>query len=248
MYAQTNIQLFNQLLREGYANSELSLIRDAYALAALLYSGYFIGSGRTQISHDVGTASILGTLHSPTEVVAAGLIHNVYDNGDFGDGRKGVSNARRQQVRQVVGTKAEDYVYRFPMIRPVVTSFATTSSSQTIVNARQKLATLDAVDRQVLLIVLAEKLEHALSHEYVNYNPLRMREMAELIEFPTLATELEQAFSIPVAQRTRKAMLLIPRSYRKRLWIILSPKLRHNLDRVHSVLNRSKRLLHVPQH
>src|SRR5437867_665839 len=103
MYAQTNIQLFNQLQREGYSNAELSLIRDAYELAMHLFTGFFIASGRTQIAHVVGAASILGSLHTPAEVVAAGLIHNVYETGDFGDGRRGISDARRQQIRQTIG-------------------------------------------------------------------------------------------------------------------------------------------------
>jgi len=252
MYAQTNIQLFNQLRRGGYAGSELSLLCDAYALAAHLYSGYFIGSGRTQIAHVIGTASILGALHCPIEMVAAGLIHNVYDNGDFGDGRRGAHDARRRQIRQVVGAKIEDYVYRFPVVVSVVLPVvASVSSPQTIANARKKLVTLDPVDRQVLLISLAEKLDHALSHEYINCDPLRMKEMAEQIKLFTLATELERAFSSPVPhfsdKRLRRSGVLIPRSYRKRLRIKLRPKLSRSLSRARSVLDRGKRLLHIPE-
>jgi hypothetical protein len=94
-YAQTNIQLFKQLHGDGYSATELALICDAYRLAIRLYSGYFLSSGRTEIAHVVGTASILGVLKVPAPVVAAGLIHNVYDNGDFGSYRYGVTAAKR---------------------------------------------------------------------------------------------------------------------------------------------------------
>jgi hypothetical protein len=245
VYAQTNIQLFNQLRQDGYANIDLGLIRDAYELAIRLYSGYFIGSGRTQIAHVVGTASILGALHPPVEVVAAGLIHNVYDNGDFGDGRKGAFDARRCQIRQALGAAVEEYVYRFPAIDRVVVSFTRQVSSQVVSHASKELDALNPVDRQVLLIVLAEKLDHALSHEYTNRSPLRMREMAEKVGFPAMATELERAFSTPAMQRTGKALLLIPRSYRRRLWIILRPQLSRNVSRVRSALNIRKWLHHV---
>lgn len=251
MYAQTNIQLFNQLRHDGYANIELNLIRDAYELAIQLYSGYFIGSGRTQIAHVVGTASILGALHLPVEVVAAGLIHNVYDNGDFGDGRKGAFDARRRQIRQAVGAAVEEYVYRFPTIKRVVVSFARQLSSQVISHARKELDSLDPVDRQVLVIVLAEKLDHVLNHEYTGRHPPRVREMAEQVGFPTLATELEQALSNtpvpPTDEALNRSGIITPRSYRKRLWIILRPKLSRSLSRVRSALNIRKWLHHVLQ-
>ena len=70
-YAQTNIQLFKQLHGDGYSATELALICDAYRLAIRLYSGYFLASGRTEIAHVVGTASILGVLKVPAPVVAA---------------------------------------------------------------------------------------------------------------------------------------------------------------------------------
>jgi len=249
MYAQTNIQLFNQLRHDGYANIELSLVRDAYELATQLYSGYFIGSGRTQIAHVVGTASILGALHLPAEVAAAGLIHNAYDNGDFGDGRKGACVARRQQIRQAVGAAVEEYVYRFPTINRLVVSFSTDLFSQSSSPIREQLDALDPIDRQVLLIVLAERLDHCLSHEYKDRNLLHLRAVAEQVGFPTWATELEQALRTPAMQLTGRPLnrsgIMTPRSYRGRLWIILRPKLSHRLSQVRSALNARKWLHHA---
>ena len=61
MYAQTNIQLFNQLRRDGYSKTDLDLVRDAYELAMVLFSGRFQPSGKSFIAHVVGTASILAS-------------------------------------------------------------------------------------------------------------------------------------------------------------------------------------------
>src|SRR5208282_2979363 len=77
-YAQTNIQLINQLRGESYATSDLRVVVDSYELAALLLTGRFRASGKTFIAHLVGTASILGSLHAPAPLVAAGLLHAVY--------------------------------------------------------------------------------------------------------------------------------------------------------------------------
>ena len=40
-YAQTNIQLYNQLRRGCYSELELERIRNAYDLAIVLFSGHF---------------------------------------------------------------------------------------------------------------------------------------------------------------------------------------------------------------
>ena len=40
-YAQTNIQLFNQLRRDGYSRADLDLVRDGYELALVLFTAAF---------------------------------------------------------------------------------------------------------------------------------------------------------------------------------------------------------------
>ncbi|NJL09589.1 MAG: hypothetical protein HC908_03480 [Calothrix sp. SM1_7_51] len=67
-FAQTNIQLFNQLHREGYSSTDLSLIANAYSLAMELFTGTFRPSKKTFIAHLVGTASILASLHAPPKL------------------------------------------------------------------------------------------------------------------------------------------------------------------------------------
>ena len=72
-YAQTNVQLFNQLQSEGYSARDRELVRLAYEFAMGLFTGLFLPSGKTFIDHLVGTASILTSLHVPVEVVAASV-------------------------------------------------------------------------------------------------------------------------------------------------------------------------------
>lgn len=251
MYAQTNIQLFNQLQREGYSKVELGLIRDAYELARQLYSGFFILSGRTQIAHVVGTASILGSLHAPAEAVAAGLIHNVYENGDFGDGRGGFSDARRQQICQVVGIEVEEYVYRFPSAKRAVKSSCRRPHPQTLSAICGKADTLDPMDRQVLLLVLADRLDHRRNLEYMKQNDHFRGEIAEQLGFPGLAAELKQVFDEKVSAKfsgefaskgLRRSGVIAPRSYRKRLWPALRPKLSRSFYRVRSTLGMRRKV------
>lgn len=109
-YAQTNIQLFNQINSEGYSKEDLVCISNAYNLAITLFPCYYRPSGKTFIAHLVGTASILASLHAPITIVVAALIHAIYAEGDFGSWTKGISNAKRERVRRVVGKEAEEYV------------------------------------------------------------------------------------------------------------------------------------------
>ena len=74
-YAQTNIQLLNQLHRANYTADDLHLVRTAYELAMRLFCGQFRASGKTFIAHLVGTASVLGSLRVGAALIAVGLLH-----------------------------------------------------------------------------------------------------------------------------------------------------------------------------
>jgi (p)ppGpp synthase/HD superfamily hydrolase len=227
-YAQTNIQLFNQLRREGYSHPDLSCIFKTYQLTMRLFTGSFRASGKTFIAHLVGTASILVSLHLPANVVAASLLHAAYVNGDFGDGRKGISQSKRQQVRDVVGEEIEGYVARYTSMQ---------WNEQTIPDICDRLNSLDAIDRDVLLIRLANELEEYLDlgiiycgdvkyQRYINHSGHLIVKMAENLGFPSLALELERAFNETVAaelpQEIRNqsgynsSYTLVPNSYRIR--------------------------------
>lgn len=223
MYAQTNLQLFNQLQGAGYSEVDLRLIRNAYELTSGLYAGYFTGSGRTQIAHVVGTASILASMDAPKEVVAANLIHNVYANGDFGSVRGGATAMKRKEVSRVVGAEVEKYLYRFQELR---------MKPKTLLSLFSKARTLDDLDRSVLVIDLAERLEHWLNYEgggSVRRNGGLMIQAANELGFAALAKKIKEALerSVPNQRledlirsaRGHRSDFLMPPSYRRRIWI-----------------------------
>ncbi|HBE20933.1 MAG TPA: hypothetical protein DEG17_06750 [Cyanobacteria bacterium UBA11149] len=116
-YAQTYIQLLNQLQREGYSKEDLILIKNAYEMAMELFTGCYRPSGKTFIAHVVGTASILTSLHVSAKIVAAGLLHSIYAEADFGSWEKGISNTKQKQVTAVVGEEVEEYLCRYAALK-----------------------------------------------------------------------------------------------------------------------------------
>src|SRR5438552_14984862 len=117
MYAQTNIQLVNQMRERGYSSDDITLISNAYRFSLPLFSGRFRVSGKTFFAHLIGTASVLASLDRDATLVAAGLLHAAYTHGDFGDGGRGVTDDKRAQVRAPVGNRVEDYVARYAGLR-----------------------------------------------------------------------------------------------------------------------------------
>jgi hypothetical protein len=149
--AQTNIQLYNQVRAQGRGTEDLVLLKRAYEFSTTLYSGWFQADGKPFVAHTVGVASILAHLGCSTEVVAAGLLHNVYGNGDFGDGRiLDAGPARRRVVREGVGEIIENLVYRFRDFR------ITPRSVDTIL---ARIDRLDDTERALLLMDVADRLE-----------------------------------------------------------------------------------------
>ncbi len=229
-YAQTIIQLYNQLRLNGYSNADMVLVRNAYELAMLLFSGRFQPSGKTLISHGVGTASILTSLRLPGEVVAAGLIHNAYLNGDFGDGKRFISKSKREYVRHAVGEEIEQYVARFATLK---------WKPENISAIRDKVNELNPVDRNTVLIRLADHLEHLLDLDVLYYKDIGRKryttdtriveEVAESLGFPNLSAEIKQSYAettlakIPVefTPLHSESFVIPPQSYRKRLSVLL---------------------------
>ena len=210
-YAQTNLQLYRQMESQGYTADDLVSLRKAHDLAMRLTAAAFRGSGKPLLAHLVGTASILVSQRQPVDIVAAGLLHAAYALGDFGDGRYGITAAKRERVRRAVGERVEDLVNRY-------TTFDW--NKRTIPMIRDRVGGLSAFEREVLVIRLANELEDHLDYgvlycgngekrrEYIR-SPLNQSvEMARQIGLGQLAEELERAFQatlaadVPVALRT----------------------------------------------
>jgi len=232
MYAQTNIQLFNQLQRDGYRDAQLRLIADAYFLAARLFAARIEVSGKCFMAHVIGTASILSASAAPAELVAAGLVHNVYCNGDFGDYRKKITEAKRRRIRNTIGEKAEQYAYRF----------ATRHwNSAGLRNMHEQLSGMQELDRQVVLLYLADQLEKHLGLEilfrkdyeqrcqyYREFGPLLV-DTARQLGYSSLSHQLQEALlatlgaTVPAELRSscslRFSYLCIPESCRSKRMI-----------------------------
>ena len=251
--AQTYPQLFNQLRTLDYSRADVSLIRDTYELAMALFTSRFQPSGKVFMAHVVGTASILAALRSPPSVVAAGLVHNAYMAGDFGDGRYGLSTKRREEVKRRVGSEIEEYVARFATLNWVQLGHCNPDR-------------LDAIDRKVLLILMADHLEHLrdldliyyeqhISEKYLDNCGLAMK-MAQSMNLSSLAAEFavgirntmtaQIPFDLPVERITRGAFVVRADSQRARLAVKLNNAAncyRQRLDeRIRSKLSRCRQL------
>jgi (p)ppGpp synthase/HD superfamily hydrolase len=152
-FAQTNIQLFNQMYDGGYDDTQIAVVKRSYELAMILFTGRFRGSGKTFIAHLVGTASILASLRSAPTIIAAGLLHAAYDSGDFGEGGEGISPAKREYVRAAVGPEVEEYIAKYASL-----SWSSDVAQRTYDN----LDSLNQLEKEVLLIRLVNELEDYL--------------------------------------------------------------------------------------
>ena len=255
-YAQTSTQLFNQLQSEGYSKKDRVFIMETYGFAMRLFSGLFLPSGKPFFDHLVGTASILASLRVPVEIVAAGLIHAAYLHGNFGGIRKGISEVTRRQVKNAVGEKVEEYVVRYERM---------VWGPETLPALCDAVNGMDVIDREVLLIHLANELEHNLDlgglyfarsekqqrarqHYIEHYGPM-ISAMAEKLGFPSLSTGMATVFGdmtavqIPIepgmTDTHDSGYLIVPQSYRERFGAVCVPKVRR---RAWNVLNRVRRL------
>jgi (p)ppGpp synthase/HD superfamily hydrolase len=232
-YAQSNIQLFNQLIASDYSENEIACIVDAYKLVMNLFTGVFRSSGKTFIAHLIGTASILVDLKAPVEIVSAGLLHAAYASGEFGNGTRGISPAKRSQVKRVVGQKVEEYIYTYTLWP---------EEDDPLVSVVEYVNALTPLEKDVLLIRLANHLEeyvdlgmlysgHGRQNKYIKDKNYISVELAQILGFPNLAGELKTVFdeaysaTIPpvLANITNHngSYLLSPKTHQKRLSVTL---------------------------
>jgi len=115
--AQTNLDLYRQLHGLGYTEKQLIRIRDGYRLVLSLFPDRFRANGKPFVAHLVGTASILAAADARPEVVTAGLMHAVYDNGDFADSVGGATAAHRRAVGDCAGAEIEALVAAYHRLR-----------------------------------------------------------------------------------------------------------------------------------
>ena len=244
--AQTNPQLYNQLLDNRLPLHDLLLVHHAYELLATLYPGHFQADGKPFVAHGVGVASILAQLNEPAEILAVGLLHNVYGNADFGDGREGIVTAsRRSVVRAAVGERIDELLIRFRELRV---------GPQNVEEVRRALPGRSDTERRLICVDLADYLE-----KYVDVGILywaatgwsaseligdELIAIAHDLGRPRLAAMLSEAFSTAASRRDQvpaalrpsdgrlQLTLVVPRSCRRKFAVSLRMAVRSLRDRV----------------
>jgi hypothetical protein len=187
--------------------------------------------------HVVGTASFLSSFRAAPELVAAGLVHNAYGNGDFGDASGGAADWKREIVRGAVGTEVEEYVHgSWRSLR---------WSRETICRLSLDVGSLDASDRAVLLLRLADLAEHHRDLGLVFSGRHRQQledevwlRLAQVLAGPAFTAALNRLFEATASTELPGEICgftghtgsfpLLPRSHRPRL----SVELRQTTERI----------------
>lgn len=113
MLAQTNLQLYHQMLAAGWSEEDLTPIRAGYDVARQLFGQSYRPSHKPFVAHLIGTASALVRWEERPAIVLAGLLHSVYLYGDFGDGQRGASPHRREFLVKQFGFETEQLVFHY---------------------------------------------------------------------------------------------------------------------------------------
>jgi uncharacterized protein DUF6817 len=183
VYAQTIVGLRGQLRRLGWDDGDRRRVEDAYEVGMRLFTAQFRPTGEPFLAHLVRTASILADVGAAPVAVVAGLLHSAYTHGEFGDGRRWPSEAKRAEIRSAVGSDAEGLVYRY----------ADFAWADVLTALPGSIAALSPDARVVLLVRLANELEQRLEVATPDEVECLRRgaEAARLLGHPRLATALE---------------------------------------------------------
>jgi len=238
--AQSNVELLRQLEARGFSVDERAAVQRAYEMILSVNACHYRCSGRTLVDHLVGTTSVVASLGADPEWVVASLLHAVYVHGDFGTLRKRPGAAQRARVRALAGERAEAIVMRYSHMY---------WGRSAVPELRRALPTFGRLDREALLIRLADQLDIYGTREALYYNSLAQRrafardlgptvvEMAAETGYPALAAALERAYAdvldspVPAAlvEPAWRDAYVLPASYRTRTAVALYRTVRARL-------------------
>jgi (p)ppGpp synthase/HD superfamily hydrolase len=206
---QTNLQLLNALRGAGYRDAEVAQIKSAYDFVARQFAVWFRASGKPFIAHLVGTAGILCAMRARAPVIAAGLGHALYAQGELPRGLPGPTRSMRTRVRRALGAETEDLIARYTDLE---------WSTAALPDLRARLPKMSPTDREVVLIRLANELDDHLDLEALycgNAEARRRRigggvriaaEMARDLGAPALAASLDRALDATLATELPSAL------------------------------------------
>jgi len=197
-FAQTNIQLFNQMQAAGYSTEDLERAARGFAVVREIFVGKVRASGKDLTSHLAGTASILVWLGRPADSVIAGMVHAALEDGDFG-GRD-----PEKVIVEAVGRGGYEHLMAYHTLR-------WSHTSELVQQMLAELPSMDDLTREALVIRLANELEDYLDVAvrytgrplqqgehfritYMNEAEKPMRELAVAAGVPQLADEITAQF------------------------------------------------------
>lgn len=242
VYAQTNIQLYNQLIGANCPEDDLTLIRRAYELAVPLFAGLYRPSGKTFLDHVVGTASIAHAVGAKATLAAAGLLHSAYSHGDFGFVGRISARARRRRMVHAVGSEVETYVRMYTELPWSMRDARALSG---------RIEDMTPTGRDVVLLRVVNELEDHLDGATLYcYSAARHKEkleqrrevlcdLADRLGATVLHHEIERVFancaSQPVVpellprRRRPRSHRVLPLSCRRSAWLCADVMLRRAL-------------------
>lgn len=151
--AQTNIQLYRQLVEAGWSDIDLARCASAYEFALPLFATRFRANGKPFLAHLTGVASLLATEGEAADIIIAGLLHAVYDQARFGRARFGLTAAKRAKVTHVVGK---------PVAMLVEAYHTFVWNDAVVVAMGNRNVAADPLLRQLLIMRLANEVEDNL--------------------------------------------------------------------------------------
>jgi hypothetical protein len=112
-FAQTLMQLADQMESVGYPPWDLESVRQAHAAAVILFLGVYRQSGEPFIAHLVSTASVLAAYGAPVSAIVAALLHAAYPLGRFQGHVEGDLGAQRRWLKGRIGSRVEALIFEY---------------------------------------------------------------------------------------------------------------------------------------
>ena len=213
--ARTVSHLLRQLRAQERPLAELELIRRAYDFGTPLHSARFEVDGTPFHVHGLGVASLAAQAGAPSAVVAAGVLHNAYNTGDWGDGRgPGDFETRRARLRREVG----------PEVEAVLTGLKASRAVHLVPEAIASGADLGEPDRWYVLLDLCDFLDkwddgriaYGLPDRddrvFVDAHEVELAALADRLGWPEVSAGLTSAFR-RLAEDHVPASLVLGRRY-----------------------------------
>lgn len=248
--ARTPAALYRQLRAQGRSLEDQQLVARAIELDIDIYSARFEPDGTPFQVHGIGTASVMAQIGAPTYVVAAAVVHNAFNQGDWADGRgAGAYPWRRERVRAALGEETEQLLTAIQETR------------------RQRIDDLDAIaempprDRWRLLLRIGDLLdkwddgrvmysaEGRGDRKFVDEHAHEVLEIARRFGSEEFAQSLECAFAEVAAETIPESMkstriyseVIPPASYRRRPLLAAKHAVYAELRRARRALRRRLR-------